>query len=442
MGLGWLFPLRHIITVGEKSACCYCFRFGRLVSKKFLTLPLLSSQKGTIFFDTLSQDIHIDKSPKLKLLDRKPFLYHALTSHFKTVKWLSYCWLSSETYLALRLNQAPFLPSLEDRRMYGVLAGELRRLKVFEEGEGLILAPSQDGKVGEIYLKNHTPHFIRLMNAQEIHWDKEIDALKRYFERHYQVNPQALNMVWWGPNPPSHKLKSYASTFFEDDLVRHSAQYLSPAFRCYPLFSSHIFSLKEGIGFLTAFFWIVSLCLTLLSCCLFAEYRQSSKSLISTKTALMEKQKELYQAQDQLKKQLKTIDPDWNIKLVAEAYEKLLPLCTPHLVWLEKISSYVKQECRVHEFFWGRGQVVIHPQDQSMSFHALSWESLSYAQGLVLGVTGPSVDRLQTLEKALGKDFSSASVELWEPQELPSQGQKGVSALIHIQDKSHSHENS
>jgi len=33
-------------------------------------------------------------------------------------------------------------------------------------------------------------------------------------------------------------------------------------------------------------------------------------------TTFVEKQKELYQAQDQLKSQLKEIDPEWNIKPV------------------------------------------------------------------------------------------------------------------------------
>jgi hypothetical protein len=442
MRIGWIFPTKQIIIVGEKSACRYRFRFGRFHSKEPLPLTLLSSQKGTLFFDTLSRDFHIDKAPKLKFLDRKSFLYQALTSHFKTAKWLSYYWLSADRYLALKINPAPIFSFSMDKVTCGMLEGELGRLKVFEKGEGLILAPSKDGKVREIYLKNHFPHFIRLMDAQGIDWDTEIDALKRYFERHYQVNPQALNMVWWGPNlPSSQKLKTYASTLFEDDLVQHSAQYFSPVLKCYPLFSPHLFSLKEGLGFLTSFFWSMSIFLVILSCCLFEEYRQSAKSLTTMQTTFVEKQKELYQAQDQLKSQLKEIDPEWNIKLVVDVYEKLLPLCVSPLHWLQKISLHVKQDCRVHEFFWGRGQVVIHPKDQTMSFNATSWESPSHTQGLVLGVTGPSIDCLQALEKTLGKSLPSVSIELWEPQELPSQGQKNIAALIHLEDKFDSHEN-
>lgn len=441
--LSWLFPKRCVIIVGESSIRLYRFRFGRLIGCELLSPHEVSSQRGDVLLDTLPQELYVGTAPKLKFFDRKPFLYHVLSSHFKTVKWLAYLWFPDHAYLALKLEQGrgSVLSSLEEGRTCGALVGELLRLNIFKEGEGLILAPSQDGKVREIYLKNHRPVFIRLVDAREIErdWEKEIDALKRYFERHHQANPQTLRMIWWGPACPSQKLTPYASTFLEEDLARNYARFLAPALTYHPVFSPHLFCRRVSVRILTLLFSLSSVCLVALSFLLFKESRQNEEICLLTANTLKEKQKELDQVKGHLESQFKAIDPEWDIASVVDVYEKLAPLASlaVSLSWFQRISGHVKRECRVHEFFWGRGQMTIHPKDQSISFQPLSFESLSEsvsgAQGLVLGVTGPSVERLQLLEKTLRKGLSPAHVELWESQEMGRGGQKTVSGLIQIQ---------
>jgi hypothetical protein len=205
MRLGWFLPFKNIYLVDEQKVYHYRFRFGRLYTKKSFSSSSVSLKKGTILFDSVGQDFHNGSAPKLKFFDRKPFIYHTLQERFKTINWLGYRWISSShsdhKYLAVKVETCS-LSSSESTLKYGCLGAELKRLDSFKEAEVLIIAPSQGGKIREIYLRNGLPHYLRLVDQQGVKWEEEIEALKRYLERHFQVNTHALKILWWGSSLP------------------------------------------------------------------------------------------------------------------------------------------------------------------------------------------------------------------------------------------------
>jgi hypothetical protein len=165
------------------------------------------------------------------------------------------------------------------------------------------------------------------------------------------------------------------------------------------------------------------------------DYFIEKQALDCMQTKLTERKQQIskvgWKARPALKRRIEVRD----INLVMRLYNKVYPLSFSPLEWLKKISPHIRKECRIHEFFWGRGEVTIHSADQSVSFSPLSWDSSVTPQGLILGVTASNPNALLMFLKGIEHDLPFLEVKIWETQEGLRKKKDFISVLIHLYHK-------
>lgn len=488
-----LTPRKRVLVLGEQQARLYIFHFGRLKTASDVPFSEVPFFRGTILLDVIPQIYHLPVFPPLSFLDRLSFFHYQLHHLFQTRHWVGYRVgrepFSSQgsqggkRYLAAQVvwpqdpGAVPLcqtIDTLSQKKdaglVWGSLVGELVRHRLFKQGEGLLFAPARNGKIRQIYLKNHCPVFLRFIHQEQTNFnlDHEIKMFKRYVERHYQggktpiLSPEtALAVIWWGPLPAEKKVSSsqgvspvsrvscfsslvkvdlYTTHFLEDDLVRSYGLFLKPALPYFPVFPQNFLSFSFSLKGMTGVFYFLSFLFGLLCMQSFFQERRYEKALAFQKAALKEKEEKIRQTQQEIEKRKKDLEKGpWNKEAVARMYSRMteMRLLTLPFSWMEHIARPLNGSCRLQAFFWGRGEMAFQSQTQEMTFYPVSFESFSDAkigqQTMILDVTGPSIHDLDTLEHELKKILPFLVVDSWDSFEKKTPQHTRFSRFIHVQ---------
>ncbi|MGI4851579.1 MAG: hypothetical protein ACRYGR_06525 [Janthinobacterium lividum] len=416
---GFLLPFRNIVILYPKGYVLYRFRWSACKASEFYCHEI-DDKVLNLATDVLVaypiQDLYLGHAPKLKYFDRSAFLCHALSQRFKSTKWIASCWRSDTSFTGLKFSGDLNQDLIHFQGRLGAFIGEVTRFNIFENGEGCLLAPTRFGQIYEIYVKENQLHFVRLVD-QDLLFDVnfrngEIDALKRYLERHFQANSQTLAVKWWGPNSPD-GIDVYQPHLFEQSLVENYVGYLNPSLPCKSTLSARWFYNKTMLKKLKIFTYAISLILFGFfvkdSVEIWALNRQYQE--LMTSVDICRKQYKSFEHAKESAAQIKQFDQK---KAVVDTLNSFKPWTINPLSKLKKLSFYVKDHIRCHELIWLQGKIIIDSLDHTLTLYPEINQQKTPIQSLILAIIGPTADRLKSFESQLKKDFpKDQTIKIW-----------------------------
>ena len=417
--LGFLRPFRKIVVLYPKGYTLYQFRLGKYISTRLMAQKIdnkVLKDVTDILVACPIQDIYLGEAPKLKYFDRSAFLFHTLNHQFKSIQWIASRWLSKTSFTGIKFSDFPEQNFDSFLGRMGAFLGEISRLSIFKSGEGCLLIPIQSGQIYELYIKNNNLLFSRLVD-QDIFIEAtfrraEIDALKRYLERHFQTNSQTLSIKWWGPNPPDDN-KIYQTQSFEESIVQNYVQYTGPFLTFKNTISPHRFNLKNFLKKLNFFCYFICLVLFMISIKNSFNIWELKNKYVNLMSQIAHNQKEykFFEQSQATKEQIEEYKVKEDILSVLDV---LKPLASNPLANLKKISSYVKDQVRCHELIWLNGEIAIDPLDHTLTLHSRLQDRQISSQSVILAITGPSIEFFKNLETRMQKEFfKDYTVKIW-----------------------------